>query len=83
MIGFVVSITLSFLYTCCVWCYWGDLKTAIDVVDASSDFLADTYRIVLTPVIHFIVQFIVVFVWLGAMVCVISMNEITANELIP
>ena len=83
MFGFVVGVVITFLYSCCVWCNWGDLKTAIDVIDASSDFLADTYRIVWTPIIHFILQMIVVFVWLGAMCCVVSMNDITANEMIP
>ena len=83
IIGCVASGTLAILYSCSIWCYWGDLQTAIDVIDASSDFLADTYRIIWTPVIHFILQTVVLFVWLGAMGCIVSMNDITPSNVIP
>lgn len=74
---------VAILYTFCIWCNWTDVKTAIDVIDASSDFLADTYRIIWSPVVHFLLQMIVLFVWLGAMCCVVSLNEISASTVVP
>lgn len=81
--GSIISGFLAIAFTCCVCCYWEDLHTAIDVIDASMDFLADTYRLVFTPMMHFIIQMIVLFVWLGAMCCVVALNDIEANETIP
>ena len=40
--GFVISCILTIAFTCCFCCYREDLNTAIDVIDASMDFLADT-----------------------------------------
>lgn len=56
---------------------------AIDVIDASADFLAATTRILLVPGIFFLLQIIVVVIWIGAVMCVVSMNKISADELIP
>lgn len=56
---------------------------AIDVIDASADFLAKTKRVILVPGVFFIFQIITVIVWVGAMMCVVSMNEITVNDDIP
>ena len=56
---------------------------AIDVIDASADFLAKTKRILVVPGFFFLLQVITVSIWIGAMLCVISMNEITADESIP
>lgn len=83
MIGCVAGGIMSGLYTCCVWCYWSDLETAINVVDASADFLADTFRIIFTPMFHFLLTFIVLLLWVAAMACVISMNDIEASTTFP
>lgn len=56
---------------------------AIDVIDASADFLAGTKRILIVPGVFFLCQIIVVIIWVGAMMCVLSMNEITVDESIP
>jgi len=56
---------------------------AVDVIDASADFVAGTKRVILVPNFHFVLQVVVFLVWLGSMVCVLSLNEIEANTLIP
>ena len=56
---------------------------AIDVIDASADFLAGTKRILLVPGLFFILQIITVLIWVSAMMFVLSMNEITVDETIP
>jgi len=74
-------IALSFL--CCICLNFTSLKLAIDVIDASADFLNGTKRIILVPIFFFIVTLIFVLVWIGAVGCVISMNEIEVFPLIP
>jgi len=66
-------------FMCCVICLWEGLQLAIDVIDASSDFLADTYRIIWTPIVHFLFQLIIFFVWIGCFACVVSLNDIQAS----
>jgi choline transporter-like protein 2/4/5 len=61
-------------------CGYSQLKTAIDVIDAAADFLAKTKRIVLVPITFFVVTMIVLAIWLGAVMCVMSMGEVTAKN---
>jgi hypothetical protein len=81
--GCIVGGIVSFAFTCCVYCYFSDLQQAIDVIDASADFLADTMRIVFTPIAHFFMQIIVLFIWIGAMTCIVSLNDIEPSATIP
>lgn len=75
--GMIIFGILAFFFACSVFCGWRSLKLAIDVIDASADFLFKTKRVVVVPIIYFVVTLIVVFVWLGMFFCVISMNTIT------
>jgi hypothetical protein len=74
---------LAMGFCCCVFCGRESLKMAIDVIDASADFLARTKRVILVPGAFFLCQMIVVIIWVGAMLCVFSMNKITVDESIP
>jgi hypothetical protein len=56
------------------------LKTAIDVIDASADFLAKTKRIIAVPFAFFFLQIIAVSIWVPSMAYVVSMNNVTPNE---
>jgi hypothetical protein len=71
---------LSILYCLLVYCGFNQLRTAIDVIDASADFLACTKRIVLVPIVYFFVTMFVVLIWLGAMMSVLSMGDISAGS---
>lgn len=82
MIGTILFGILAAGFFCCVCCGRKSLKLAIDVIDASADFLAGTKRILVIPGIFFLAQIICVLVWIGAMICVASMNEIKASEII-
>jgi hypothetical protein len=53
---------------------WKSLKLAIDTIDASADFLFKTKRIILVPILYFFLAMLVFFLWIGAFVCVLSMN---------
>ena len=72
----ITSGVLGLGFLCCICCGFSDLKKAIDVIDASADFLAKTKRIILVPCLFFVLQLIFVLVWIGAIMCVVSMNEI-------
>jgi hypothetical protein len=74
---------LSGIFLCCIYCGFQSLKLAIDVIDASADFLNKTKRIVLVPVFYFILMFGVILLWFGALLCVLSLNEITPDPDIP
>jgi hypothetical protein len=67
----------------CIICGYKSLKVAIDVIDASADFIAGTKRILFVPLFHFILTIIAVLIWIGAMACVVSLNDIKADSIIP
>lgn len=54
LIGTIVAGILAILFMVALCCLWDDLKRAINVIDASADFLADTFRIIATPFTHMI-----------------------------
>lgn len=76
-IGFGV---LAAIFLLCITCGYRSLKLAIDVIDASADFLFKTKRIVAVPIVYFIITLIIVFVWMGMLFCVVSMNKIEAGK---
>lgn len=64
-------------FTLCLYCFFGSIKLAIDVVDASADFVMCTKRILAVPFTYFIMSVIVVIGWFIGYVMVMSMNEIS------
>lgn len=83
MFGIIIFSLKAFCFACMVVCGRQSLKLAIDVIDASADFLYGTKRIVAVPVIYFFVTLIVVFVWLGMLLCVVSMAGFEPSTSIP
>jgi hypothetical protein len=75
LIGIAGAI-MSLIVCVCIYCGWSSLKKAIDVVDASADFLASTKRVIAPPLLYFIVMTMFFFFWLGCVVCVYSMGKI-------
>lgn len=65
---------LGVLFLISVCCMFTSLKIAIDVIDASADFLAKTKRVILVPVLYFFVNLIAVLVWLLAFISVSTMG---------
>jgi len=74
---------LTLTFACGMFCYWESLKQAIDVIDASADFLAGTKRVILVPGLFFLLSLIAISAWAGSMACVVSLNEIYPSEIIP
>ena len=79
----IVMGILCFCFTCAVVCGKDSLQRAIDVIDASADFIAHNKRVILVPNLHFIFTLVFSVVWLGAFLCVVSLNEIKADKMIP
>jgi hypothetical protein len=80
--GAIAFAILSCCFLTCVICGFRSLKLAIDVIDASADFLAETKRIILVPVFYFFVTIIIFMSWVFAYLNVASMNEIKADTTI-
>ena len=70
---------LAAIFLCMIFCGYEQLKTAIDVLDASADFLAGTKRIFLLPVIFFFVQMIFIGFFMYAMISIYTMGDVTAD----
>ena len=70
---------LSLIFACMIYCGYNQLKTAIDVLDASADFLAGTKRIFLVPIVYFFVQIIFVALFLLALMSIAATGEITPD----
>lgn len=62
------------LFLVSICCMFNSLKIAIDVIDASADFLAKTKRVILVPVLYFFVNLVAVLVWLAAFISVTTMK---------
>lgn len=67
---------LALVFFCLLCCFKDSLRTAIDVIDASADYIAHNKRVILVPNLHFLFTIIVVILWLVAFLYVISLNEI-------
>lgn len=81
-IALIVGIVLAILSVVflCMLCYgFRSLKTAIDVIDASADFLTGTKRIILVPIFYFFVTIIAIVLWLFAVLCIYSIGDIRAD----
>ena len=80
----IIGAILAVAFACCVVCGFKSLKMAIDVIDASADYLASAKRVILVPVLYFFLTIICLLIWVPAFACVASMNDITADtDVIP
>jgi hypothetical protein len=65
----------------CIFCAFRSLKTAIDTIDAAADFVNGTKRIILVPVVYFLISLIVSLVWIFAFIYVYtSVGQVTIND---
>jgi len=82
----ILAIGLAVLGVCfalCLWCSRESLKRAIDIIDASADFVMATKRILFVPFIYFLLTLFVVIMWFVGYVMVMSTNPINASHLVP
>ena len=79
----IVMAILCCAFATMVICGRDSLQRAIDVIDASADYIAHNKRVILVPNVHFLFTLIFSIVWLGAFLCVVSLNKIEADSLMP
>jgi len=68
-------------FTTCVCCCFKSIKLAINVVDASADFIMVTKRILIVPFFYFLLSMAVVFTWFPGYILVTSINPISPSGL--
>jgi hypothetical protein len=71
---------MGILFMLAICCFRDSLSIAIDIIDASADFLDDTKKIIGVPVVFFFIQIICIIVWLLCMACINSMGKISPNK---
>lgn len=74
MTGGVLLMLLGFIYLMAVCCGYKSLKIAIDVIDASADFLACTKRIIFVPVVYFLLTLLILILWIPSMLALATMG---------
>lgn len=81
MAGGVLLLIFGIVYLMALCCGYRSLKIAIDVIDASADFLAKTKRIILVPIFYFFVTIIILFLWVPSVVALSTMaiTKVEAN----
>lgn len=72
----IITGLLALIFLCLVCCGRDSLRTAIDVIDASADYVAHNKRVIFVPNVHFLMTLIVIAVWLFAFLNVCSLNTI-------
>lgn len=83
MAGCIIIGILALSFFCCVFCGYHSLKLAIDVIDAAADFMAKTKRIILVPILYFMLTMVALLIWSGSFASIVSMNEIHPDPDIP
>lgn len=71
MITMAILCSIFFIAICCAR---DSLKKAIDVIDASADFIAHNKCVISIPNVHYLFTIIFTVIWLGAIICVFSLN---------
>ena len=81
-LGIVFGLS-ALIFLICIYCGFNQLRIAINVIDASADFLAKTKRIIGVPILYFFLTVIVFITWIGSIMCINSMGNIEVRHSIP
>lgn len=66
----------TLVFAIMLFCGWQSLKLAIEIVNCSADFLAATKRLLVVPVMYYIMLFLFFMFWLACIISVESMGRI-------
>lgn len=78
IIGLVFAL-VAVIFSVCIWCGWTSLKLAIEMVNASADFLAQTKRVFIVPFLYYIFLSLFFIFWIACVVSVNCMGKITPD----
>lgn len=82
-VAIVLFALLGLIFLCAVICGFSHLKLAIDVIDASADFLDETKRVYFVPLFFFFCSFLSILIWGVCVIGVYSEGEIVPDPVIP
>jgi len=83
LVGGICLALLFCLFNLALCCLWRQIRIAIAVIDATADFFAATYRIVLVSLSNFVISLIVILLCSAGLALVMSLNEIKVNPSVP
>jgi len=83
MAAAVFAALFAVCFTICVCVAWKSVKLAINVVDASADFIMSTKRILFVPLVYFFLMLFVTIIWFCGYMCIMSLNPMHPSTLIP
>lgn len=75
----IIGAILSILFCLALWCGWHQLRLAIEIVNASADFLAQTKRVLAVPVLYYVFLLMFFLFYMSCNISVRSMGKIEPN----
>jgi len=73
------SFVLAALYLLLIACKFKSLAVSIAVIETAADFFADSKRIIIVPIIYFIMAICVFSLWFFGIMCLASVGDMTGN----
>ena len=68
------------IYLLVMICCFSSLRIAIAVIETAADYFADTKRIIMVPLLFFVIGIIMFVMWVAGMICVASIGEIAVDS---
>ena len=75
-----MAFILAGIYLLVMICSFQSLRVAIAVIETAADYFADTKRIIFVPLLYFFIGILFFAAWVGAMICVASIGDITVDD---
>lgn len=74
-----ISGIFALIFCILIWCFFKQLKLAIEIINCSADFLAATKRVLTVPFLYYVFLALFFIFWLACVICVESMGRIEPN----
>jgi len=76
----IISACAAVMCLFLIFFYFKHMKTAINVIDASAEFMVGNKRVALIPIVYFIIKLLVMLLWVYCMTAIISLNVIVSTQ---
>lgn len=74
--GAIIVWVVAFIYMLVLLCLWKSLQISLSVLQATSDFVGSNLRIIIIPILSFVIQTIVFVMWIAGIIMVFSVGNI-------
>lgn len=61
-------------------CNFKSLRVSIAIIETAADYFSDTKRIIIIPVIYFMLGMSVFLIWIYGVLCIASIGDITGGS---